>query len=173
MGTLHGAEASEQRTCVMGFRLPASGFRLLTDLRPDPAEALADVRAPIGPVVLPGPLVIHDGHALLIGLPLEGAVLVHEAILGAAIREECRNRRSSLLRDEPFEAAAGIARPPGRGIATERWCDEGPDPSPPLFERGAVRCPLRISVERRGSHIERSEHPGVRRGRRKQFGILE
>src|ERR1019366_1059586 len=61
-GNVPGTTASEQRERLLGFRLPASGFRLPAsgfrlsrDLRPDPLEALAHVRRPVGPVVLPGP----------------------------------------------------------------------------------------------------------------------
>src|ERR1039457_5348667 len=46
-GNILRAEAGQQRGSVIDLRLRSSVFGLLTDLRPDPAEAPADVRAPI------------------------------------------------------------------------------------------------------------------------------
>src|ERR1035437_381591 len=174
-GNVHWAKMSEQRrsvvvrrlpSLVLGlgswvFVLPSSVFRLLRDLRPDPLEALAHVRRPIGPVVLSGPLVIHDRHAKALDAPLERAVLVHEPVLGAAIHEEHRHRRSSISRHEVFQAAGGIARPPGRGVLPERGSDERPEASPCLFECYAVCSPLRMPVERMRPLVQRRQHAGV------------
>src|ERR1017187_2442593 len=127
MGTLHNAKAGGQRRSLVACRPPSAICyltpticHLFRDLHPDPSEALAHMRAPVGPVVLPGPFVICEGNALLSGLPPERAVLVRERVFGAAIGEQRRNRRLPLFRDELFEAAARIARPPGRRVTAER-----------------------------------------------------
>src|ERR1017187_9403523 len=87
MGTLHSAEAGGQHRRLMVCRPPSVVRRLFSDLRPDPLEAFAHVRRPVGPVVLPGPFVVHEWNALLSGLPLERAVLLPEPVPRAPTRE--------------------------------------------------------------------------------------
>ena len=129
------------------------------------------MRAPVAPVVPPGPfgVVVRDPQRRELGV--KSARLVGQPIFGPAIHEQRRERPTGSA--QPPRQACRVPRRPRSGVAPEGPPDGPPRPTPAGAEGVHRNRIARRRHERMRPRVQRRQHPGVARGGGEEVGVRQ